>query len=202
MTISDRKSREKEQRRQSILEAAEKLFARDGYTATSLDRVAEEIEISKGTIYLYFKNKEDLFFSLIQERFQQLVETVAEKIAAAATLEELIETAVSVAMEETKKQHYLFRITSAEQAKVKSPAHRNLRKQMLAIRQRYIEVYSRALARFLPQAEPDFIKALALTLIGTNNAVMMEWMISQSKMDLAAYKSYLTHILLEGVRHA
>jgi len=101
MTISDRKTREKEQRRNTILAAAEKLFARDGYTATSLDRVAEEVEISKGTIYLYFKNKEDLFFTLIREKFEALIQQVTTQINKTNSLEDLVSTAIRVMVDET-----------------------------------------------------------------------------------------------------
>jgi len=64
MSISERKAREKEHRRRTILHAAERLFAREGFMNTSLDAIAEEVEISKGTIYLYFKNKEVFIFHI------------------------------------------------------------------------------------------------------------------------------------------
>ncbi|RMI02851.1 MAG: TetR/AcrR family transcriptional regulator [Calditrichaeota bacterium] len=60
MGIAERREREKEQRRNMILDAAERLFFSRGVDATTMDDVAEEAELSKGTLYLYFKNKEDL----------------------------------------------------------------------------------------------------------------------------------------------
>ncbi|NOZ75852.1 MAG: TetR/AcrR family transcriptional regulator [FCB group bacterium] len=201
MTISDRKTREKEQRRKSILTAAEKLFARDGYTATSLDRVAEEVEISKGTIYLYFKNKEDLFFTLIRERFEALIQRVSEQIAEAGTLEELVTTGIQVMLDETRKQHYLFRLTSAEQTKIKSTAHRELRAQIMAIRNSYIQALETAVEHFIPDGLNVSSRSIALVMTGAINTAMMEWMISNQTIDLEPLKKDITTIILRGITH-
>ncbi|MBU0763365.1 MAG: TetR/AcrR family transcriptional regulator [Bacteroidetes bacterium] len=66
MGIQERKEREKEQRRQDIITAAEKLFFTKGLDNTTVDEIAAEAELSKGTVYLYFKGKEDLQFSVLQ----------------------------------------------------------------------------------------------------------------------------------------
>ncbi|MCB0302666.1 MAG: TetR/AcrR family transcriptional regulator [Calditrichaeota bacterium] len=60
MGIAERKEREKARRRNMILDAAERLYFGQGIEATTMDDVAEEAELSKGTLYLYFKNKDDL----------------------------------------------------------------------------------------------------------------------------------------------
>ncbi len=62
-----RKQREKEQRTTSILQAAETLFAKKGYQQTSMEEIADLAEISPGTIYFYFKNKEDLLIKLMDD---------------------------------------------------------------------------------------------------------------------------------------
>ncbi len=60
MGISERKERERLQRQKDIVDAAEILFARKGITETTMDDIAAEAELSKGTLYLYFKSKEEL----------------------------------------------------------------------------------------------------------------------------------------------
>ena len=62
-----RRLREKEQRYNTILKAAETLFARKGYHSTSLEEIADMAEVSTGAVYFYFKNKEDLLIKLMQE---------------------------------------------------------------------------------------------------------------------------------------
>lgn len=62
-----RRQREKEFRYNSILKAAETLFARKGYHQTSIEEIADLAEVSSGTVYFYFKNKEDLLIKIMQE---------------------------------------------------------------------------------------------------------------------------------------
>lgn len=69
MTIANRKERQKEELKAKILEAAKELFIEKGYDATSIRNVAERIEYSPTTIYLYFKDKDDIFYALHQEGF-------------------------------------------------------------------------------------------------------------------------------------
>jgi len=61
MGIAERKEREKEQRKQEIIEAAEKVFFSKGFPNSTMDDIAAEAELSKGTLYLYFKSKEELY---------------------------------------------------------------------------------------------------------------------------------------------
>lgn len=61
----ERREREKAQRISTILEAAKKVFASKGYLKATMDEIALEAEVTKPTIYLYFKAKDDLFFTLM-----------------------------------------------------------------------------------------------------------------------------------------
>lgn len=67
---------------QAILDAAERLFVRYGYRKSSMDDVAREAGIAKGTVYLYFAGKEALFRALL-ERIGQTVLAAAQQAAAA-----------------------------------------------------------------------------------------------------------------------
>jgi len=60
MGIAERKEREKQQRREGIISAAEKVFFHKGFDQSTMDDIAEKAELSKGTLYLYFKSKEVL----------------------------------------------------------------------------------------------------------------------------------------------
>ena len=64
MGIQERKEREKEKRRQQILAAAKKVFSEKGYSKATMEDIANKAELSPGTLYLYFKNKEELYASL------------------------------------------------------------------------------------------------------------------------------------------
>jgi AcrR family transcriptional regulator len=74
MGVAERKARHKTELRQEILEAARDLFVNEGYRHVSMRRIAEKIEYSPTTIYLYFKDKEDLMFQVCEDTFRQLSE--------------------------------------------------------------------------------------------------------------------------------
>jgi TetR/AcrR family transcriptional regulator len=76
MAISDRKKREKEYRKQSIIDAAEKLFFEKGYDNVSMNDIAGVVELNRATIYLYFENKEALCFAVILRGVRILNEMV------------------------------------------------------------------------------------------------------------------------------
>ncbi len=78
MSIVDRREREKAQRRNTIIDAAEKLFFNKGFASTTIDEVAEIVELSKGTIYLYFKSKEELYCAIIQRAMDIMKEMFKE----------------------------------------------------------------------------------------------------------------------------
>jgi len=69
MTISSRKERQKEELKAKILQTAKALFMERGYEETSIRNIAERIEYSPTTIYLYFKDKDDIFYALHREGF-------------------------------------------------------------------------------------------------------------------------------------
>ena len=77
--VRRRKEREKQQRAQSILDAATKVFLAKGYTKTTMDDIALEAEITKPTIYQYFETKEQLYFSLMAPFIEELGKQI-EKI--------------------------------------------------------------------------------------------------------------------------
>ncbi len=75
-THLETRRRRKAERPQEILEAAFTEFSRNGYAMTTLDRIAERAGVTKGTIYVYFENKEHLFVSMVREVTKATLETV------------------------------------------------------------------------------------------------------------------------------
>lgn len=80
MSFKNLKEKEKEQRREYIIDAAEKLFLDKSYENVPMSDIAEEVGVNRATLYLYFKNKDSLYFAvllrglhLIREAFQKAV---------------------------------------------------------------------------------------------------------------------------------
>src|ERR1700684_4551839 len=77
-TRPETRRRSKAERPQEILEAAFAEFSRNGYAVTTLDQIAERAGVTKGTIYVYFDNKEHLFISMVREIMKVTLDTVQE----------------------------------------------------------------------------------------------------------------------------
>ncbi len=78
MNAASRRLRYREELHADILRAASELFVREGYESFSMRKLAEKIGYSHGSIYLYFKNKEQLFDCLVEDSFAQLYQRLQQ----------------------------------------------------------------------------------------------------------------------------
>jgi TetR/AcrR family transcriptional regulator len=72
MGITERKRRERQRRRRAIVLAAERVFFSRGFVRSTMDDIAAEAELSKGTLYLYFKSKDDLHLEVARNAIKLL----------------------------------------------------------------------------------------------------------------------------------
>lgn len=93
MGIVERKEREKQELRERILEAAVQVFAEEGYESTSIRSIAKRIEYSPATIYLYFKDKNELLFAIHEIGFELLLQEMQKVATIENPLERLREIA-------------------------------------------------------------------------------------------------------------
>jgi len=80
MSSKERKLKEKEARRESILEAAKSVFVEKGLRGSTVDEIASRAELGKGTIYLYFKVKEAIYVALIEKGLALLEERLRSAV--------------------------------------------------------------------------------------------------------------------------
>lgn len=71
------RARDKKERREAILDAAERVFGEKGAAQATMEDVAEAASVSKGTVYLYFKSKDDLFLALTHRPLEAVLERFA-----------------------------------------------------------------------------------------------------------------------------
>lgn len=81
MGIAERKEREKQEMKQRIIAAAMEMFLTEGYERTSIRNIADKIEYSPATIYLYYKDKDELLYEVQHEAFNKLGQYFAELIS-------------------------------------------------------------------------------------------------------------------------
>jgi TetR/AcrR family transcriptional regulator len=80
MGVKERREREREQRKNQILDTARALLLEKGLNATSINQIAKRSELSVGSIYFYFKDKEELFAALQVEGLELLHQTIRQAV--------------------------------------------------------------------------------------------------------------------------
>jgi AcrR family transcriptional regulator len=196
MSITERRAREKEYRRQTILAAAEKLFARDGYHTTTLDRVAEEAELSKGTIYLYFRNKEDLFLSVIDVRFQAYMAELVAELNTADDLAAAVEKLVTYELRHSEEHRDFFRLMLAEQTKFHPESRNRLRRRLANKQLAHLDTITQIFQQHMEGAGtfPFSPRTLALCITGAISAHTISWLMTGQTGDLARARDEIVAI--------
>ena len=105
-----RREREKQQKRQTILDAAECIFARHGFHGASMDKIATEAEYAPGTIYLYFKDKDALYSLLFANKLTQMVDQVEKAAAEASGPLDSIKQAIRAQFEFHERNREFFEV--------------------------------------------------------------------------------------------
>jgi AcrR family transcriptional regulator len=100
--------------KEKILDVAMKVFSTSGYDGSSIRAIAKAAGISIGGVYLYFRNKEELYLNLIQERVEEQVLSTKEAVTSAGTPEEGLRTFLSLHLQYGIKNKELILINIRE----------------------------------------------------------------------------------------
>lgn len=95
MGITERKERQKEEMKKNIQDAAFEMFVTEGYAGTSLREIAKKIEYSPATIYLYYKDKDALFFDIQIQCFKKLIQSYSKVVEIKNPFERLKEMGIA-----------------------------------------------------------------------------------------------------------
>ncbi len=113
MGIVERKEREKQMRRDLILQASEAVFFEKGLRGATLDDIAEKAEVSKGTIYLYFSSKEDLYYSLMTNGLSLLLKIFQDTKPEERNSQDALVGFSKAYFKFSQEQSYLFKMLAA-----------------------------------------------------------------------------------------
>ncbi|HWB83702.1 MAG TPA: helix-turn-helix domain-containing protein [Bryobacteraceae bacterium] len=117
-----------ERRRDCILDAARTVFSRKDYAATAVEDIAEQARIAKGTLYLYFRSKEDIYLAALARDVRELAVQARREMERAGTLRRKLRAFFRARLEYSKKHEDFLRIYLAEYGSmfVKSPLRKEL----------------------------------------------------------------------------
>ncbi|HDQ70655.1 MAG TPA: TetR/AcrR family transcriptional regulator [Chloroflexi bacterium] len=176
MATRARRKREKEKRRQSILQAAHDVFFEKGFGAT-VDDVADLAEVSKGTVYLYFESKETILALLLLRGLQELVATLerAYDVHAPILAEERLRRLSRVYLQFFEEEPTYFRLLMAtDRGKFQESVEPEIYERVLAVSGEGLEWVVRAVQQGVDDGVfgCDDVRAAASILWATMNGVL------------------------------
>jgi AcrR family transcriptional regulator len=193
------KEQRKELHRLEILQVAEQLFARQGYHVTTMEEVAEECGWSKGTLYLYFKSKEDLFFSVLFEKLDQFSATLFADLKSSQGIDRKISALIDAQFDFFTENKHFFQLVITEQSKVMHSSNSGLREELIQKQHSQIDEISQALSEGMEDNTPVQATILAGSIIGAVNLHLVSWLMAGEGTDLQQIKSQLTTLFIHGI---
>jgi AcrR family transcriptional regulator len=202
-THTETRRRRKAERPHEILEAAFLEFSRNGYAMTKLDAIAERAGVTKGTIYVYFENKEHLFISMVRELMKVTLDTVHDMFERhEGSTADLLKAQFSFIYEnivEDRRRREVVRMLIAEAPRFPALADRYHDE----IHQPCMEMLQQAIQRGMDRGE---IKRSAITecalVIVAPMALIDVWMMmfeDRQPIDLKAYFNAHLDLVLKGL---
>ncbi|AMM89922.1 MULTISPECIES: TetR/AcrR family transcriptional regulator [Bacillus] len=184
-----------------IIDAAVVVIAENGYHQSQVSKIAKQAGVADGTIYLYFKNKEDILISLFKEKMGQFIERMETDIQKKPSAKEKLLLLIREHFRLLSQDHHLALVTQLE-----------LRQSNLELRQKINEVlkgYLNMLDSILTEGKKtgEFRQNLDVRLarqmvFGTIDETATTWVMNDQKYDLPALAESVHDLLLNGIHQS
>ncbi len=181
-----------------IIEAAVDVIAENGYHQAQVSRIAKHAGVADGTIYLYFKNKEDILISLFQVKMGILVEKVQKAIEGKTDAEEKLLALTSVHFYLLSEDVNLAVVTQLELRQ----SSKSLRLKINEVLKDYLQVIDSILEEGMAAGtfDPELDVRLARQMIfGTLDETATNWVMNDHKYNLAALAAPVHRLLVNGL---
>ncbi|MFC4767625.1 TetR/AcrR family transcriptional regulator [Effusibacillus consociatus] len=167
---------------EKLMEASLKIFAEKGYDKASIDDIAKEAGYTKGTFYLHFSSKEELFLKLMDNRLESFKRQYFEVFSYVEDIEESLRRGVALFIELTKKDNWApiyfeFCVNS-----MRNPV---IKKQMIVHYHSWIDMVTSVLKQLDPfkECEDTQLKELAALIIAIIDGYHLQYSIDPSIAD-------------------
>jgi len=188
----------KKNKKEKILDVAGKVFGKKGYWKTDIETIASMTKLGKGTIYLYFKNKEELFLAVIDRVLDTLSSKMKEEVSSEKNIIEKIKKAIYVYLEFFEKHFPYFNIILHEnpgfKIKVSERFWKRFWEKFDIIENDFKIGISKGLIKNIP------IKDAIFALIGMLHGVIHQWILSGRKYPLKKKSYQISKLFLEGIK--
>jgi TetR/AcrR family fatty acid metabolism transcriptional regulator len=180
-----------------IIDAAVIVIAENGYHHAQVSKIAKQAGVADGTIYLYFKNKEDILISLFQEKMGLFVEKIRQEIAGKSTSKEKLLTLIQKHFSMLAADHHLAIVTQLELRQ----SNKELRLKINEVLKGYLMVVDEVLTVGIETGEfrDDLDVRLARQMVfGTIDETITTWVMNDQKYDLTAIAPRVHDLLIKG----
>jgi len=183
---------------QRILDAAISVFAEQGFFQSTIAQIAKEAGVADGTIYLYFKNKDDILVQFYQYKTRQIFERFREAVSKPATAEEKLRCLIRVHLQEFQKDRNMAIVYQAETHQNRTLGTELIKEMSKMYRDLISEVVE------LGQEEGSIRRDLYMGLVkrfinGAVDEVINSWIHSGGKYDLVTMADPLVDLFIMGI---
>ncbi|MDX8359357.1 MULTISPECIES: TetR/AcrR family transcriptional regulator [Bacillaceae] len=180
-----------------IIDAAVIVIAENGYHQAQVSKIAKQAGVADGTIYLYFKNKEDILISLFQEKMGSFIEKISEEIAGMESAKEKLLLLIEKHFKLLSDDHHLAIVTQLELRQ----SNKELRVKINDVLKGYLKVLDHIILAGIDRGE--FRKNLDIRLarqmiFGTIDETVTSWVMNDQKYDLVTLAYPLHHLVVSG----
>jgi TetR/AcrR family fatty acid metabolism transcriptional regulator len=181
-----------------ILEAAVKVFAEQGFFQSTISQIAKEARVADGTIYLYFKNKDDILVQFFSDKTKQVFERFREEVDKADNTIDKLRNLIRRHLEEFQNDRNMALVYQAEIHQ----SSRLIEAQIKEMSKMYLNVVSEIVEQ--GQEEGIIRKDLYLGLVkrfilGAVDEVINTWLHSSGKYDLVSMADPLVDLFMRGI---
>jgi len=182
-----------------IVDAAVIVIAENGYHQAQVSKIAKEAGVADGTIYLYFKNKEDILISVFREKMGVFVDNVKEilkkEISPTEMLAKMIENHFSL----LNGDRHLAIVTQLELRQ----SNKELRYRINEVLKEYLTLLDTILKEGIEKGEFDEkidIRLARQMVFGTIDETITSWVMNDQKYDLMKLAPEVHRLILNGMK--
>ncbi len=196
-----RKEREHQIRRGEILRAATKLFGTKGYYATTMNEIAREAEFSIGSLYNFFNNKEELYFSLLYEKIEELEGFLKGVKKMPGTARAKLEQRVEIILDYFEKERDFFKVFSVHRENFKAALPGDFAQQIRTKITTFIEdvVYVADEGIKSGEFRPFSAQEIAMTSLAIIHSFLAMWIESEEEYPVREKKDVIMDIFCHGI---
>ncbi len=189
---------EKNNKYHQILEAAVKVFARQGFHQSTVAQIAREARVADGTIYLYFKNKDDILVQFFSFRAKQIFESFRKEVDRAQTSADKLRNLVRRHLAEFQRDRDGAVVYQVE-------THQNSRMAEAQIRE-MSQMYRDLISEIVEQGQQEgsirkdlYVGLVKRFIIGAVDEVINTWLHSDGEYDLVSMADPLVELFIKGI---